>query len=398
MFSIMRSVLIFFFFTATLFPALTRAQQNGSPRVFKVGIFAPLYLDSVFNSSGQFRYSNGIPKFMAPALDFVNGVQTGLDSLPPGDNPIEAYIFDTRSYKQPLSFLVKSRKLDSLDLIISPVKDVEYRLLADFALSRHIPFISAAYPNDGGVKGNPFVVIMNSTLRAHCEAIFGFILQNHGTDKILLCRKKGQQEDRVASYLKAINEQDGKPIVNIQTLQFDSTLSSELLAKKLDSTRGNILIGGSLDENFAFGLSHACDELDEKYPITLIGMPNWDGFKSLNRKGEFANFPIYFTTPYFNSKTDAWSRMLIEGYKKKWKGYPSDMAFKGFECALLFVRMLTDHPGSFINHLNDPKYQIFTEYNFKPVNNRSESTVPDYFENKHLYFVKLLNGVASKAW
>ncbi len=374
------------------------AQTAGNTPVYRVGIFAPLYLDSVFNSSGQFRYSNSIPKFIAPAVDFINGVQVGIDSLPDGEGKVEVRIYDTKSYTQPLSVLVKSRRLDSIDLLISPVKDMEYRLLADYALKRNIPFISVAYPNDGGVTGNPFVVILNSTLRAHCEAIFSFVLQNHGTDKILLCRKKGQQEDRVASYIKAINEQDGKPLVNIQTVYFDSTISSELLAKKLDSTRGNILIGGSLDEQFAFGLSHACDELDEKYPITLIGMPNWDGFKSLNRKGEFEDFPIYFTTPYFNSKNDAYSRMLIEGYKKKWKGYPSDMAFKGFEAAQVFIRMLTEYPGSFMSQLNNPRFRLFTEYNFKPVNIRSSSTVPDYFENKHLYFVKILNGVASKAW
>jgi len=378
--------------------AFSLAQTAGNTPVYRVGIFAPLYLDSVFNSSGQFRYSNSIPKFIAPAVDFINGVQVGIDSLPDGEGKVEVRIYDTKSYTQPLSVLVKSRRLDSLDLLISPVKDMEYRLLADYALKRNIPFISVAYPNDGGVTGNPFVVILNSTLRAHCEAIFSFVLQNHGTDKILLCRKKGQQEDRVSSYIKAINEQDGKPLVNIQTVYFDSTISSELLAKKLDSTRGNILIGGSLDEQFAFGLSHACDELDEKYPITLIGMPNWDGFKSLNRKGEFEDFPIYFTTPYFNSKNDGYSRMLIEGYKKKWKGYPSDMAFKGFEAAQVFIRMLTEYPGSFMSQLNNPRFRLFTEYNFKPVNIRSTSTVPDYFENKHLYFVKILNGTASKAW
>lgn len=393
--SILTAILVIL---SACFTQASLAQQTGNTPVYRVGIFAPLYLDSVFSNSGQFRYSNGIPKFIAPALDFVNGVQIGIDSLPPGEGKVEVHIFDTKSYTLPLAVLVKSRKLDSLDLLISPVKDMEYRLLADYALKRNIPFISVAYPNDGGINGNPFVVIMNSTLRAHCEAIFSFVLQNHGTDKILLCRKKGQQEDRVASYIRTINEQDGKPLVNIQTLYFDSTISADLLAKKLDSTRGNIIIGGSLDESFAFGLSHACNELDEKYPVTLIGMPNWDGFKSLIRKGEFENFPIYFTTPYFNTKTDPHSRMLIEGYKKKWKGYPSDMAFKGFEAAQMFIQMLTEYPGSFMSQLNNPRFRLFTDYNFKPVNVRSSSTVPDYFENKHLYFVRLLNGTASKAW
>ena len=115
--------------------------------------------------------------------------------------------------------------LDSLDLIIGSVKDTDLKQLADFSLKKNIPFISATYPNDGGVTGNPFLAIMNSTLKAHCEGIYSYILQNHGTDKIILLKKPGVQEDKIVSYFKALNEQEGKPLLNIQTIHFDSTIS-----------------------------------------------------------------------------------------------------------------------------------------------------------------------------
>ena len=198
-------------------------------KTYRVGIFAPLYLDSVFSTAGNFRYTQGMPKFISSAVDFINGVQIGLDSLKLNNANVEAYIYDTKSYKAPLSSLIKNNKLDNLDLLIGPVRDFEYKQLADLALTKNIPFISAAYPNDGGITANPFVVILNSTLKAHCEAIYSFLLQDHGTDKIFLCRKKGQQEDKVAAYFKSINEQDGKPLLKIQTLNFDSTLNSDIL-------------------------------------------------------------------------------------------------------------------------------------------------------------------------
>ncbi|MES2849701.1 MAG: ABC transporter substrate-binding protein, partial [Bacteroidota bacterium] len=394
-------LLVLTFFTAIFSFQTVGAQGTDSlPKLktYHVGIFAPLYLDSVFSAAGNFRYSQGMPKFISPAVDFVNGVQLGLDSLKLTDVNIEAYIYDTKSYKEPLSALVKNKKLDNLDLLIGPVRDFEYKQLADFALAKNIPFISAAYPNDGGVTANPFVVILNSTLKAHCEAIYSFLLQDHGTDKIFLCRKKGQQEDRVASYFKAINEQDGKPLLNIQTLNFDSTLSSDILQKKLDSNRNSIIIGASLEEGFAARLAHACDDLDEEYPITLIGMPNWDGFKSLTKKGDFEGFPIYFTTPYHNYKTDMYSKMLMNGYSQKLKGKPSDMAFKGFECVQLFVNLLIKYPNDFMSHINDKSFRIYSDYNFKPVMLKKDSIMPDYFENKHLNFVKIYNGNMTKAW
>jgi hypothetical protein len=367
-------------------------------KTYRVGIFSPLYLDSVFSTAGNFRYSQGMPKFIAPAVDFINGFQIGLDSLQLDNANVEAYIYDTKSYTSSLSSLIKNKKLDQLDLLVGPVKDQEYKQLADFALAKNIPFISAAYPNDGGIKSNPFTVILNSTLRAHCEAIYAFLLQSHSTDKIFICRKKGQQEDRVAGYFKALNEQEGKPLLTIQTINFDSTISSELLQKKLDSNRQTVMIGASLDESFAANLAYACNDLHQQYPIILIGMPNWDAFKAFAKKDDFEEFPIYFTTPYYNGKGDAYSRMLIDGYKKKLKGIPSDMAFKGFECAQLFVKLLTKYPTDFMSHINDKNMKVFTDYNFKPVSIKGTSTVPDYFENKHLYFIRILNGTPSKAW
>ena len=90
-----------------------------------------------------------------------------------------------------MASLISSHALDSLQLIIGSVKDEEYGQLARFALQKNIPFISATYPNDGGITENPYLVIVNSTLKAHCEAIFSYMLQNHGSDNILHFRKPG---------------------------------------------------------------------------------------------------------------------------------------------------------------------------------------------------------------
>lgn len=368
-------------------------------KTYRIGIFAPLYLDSVFSTAGNFRYREGMPKFIMPAVDFVNGALVALDSIQPGKENIEAYVYDTKSYSLSLLSLIKSKKIDGLDLMIGSVKDFEYKQLADFALTKHIPFISATYPNDGGIANNPFVVLMNPTLKAHCEAIYGYILQNHGTDKIFLCRKKGGQEDKIAAWFKTMNEQDGKPLLNIQTINFDSSITTSLLKSKLDSNRHTVIIGGSLDENFAVNIATTCYALNELYPITLIGMPNWDGFKTLTKKTDnFDGFPIYFTTGYYNTKSDFYSKMLIDAYAKKQKGKPTDQAFKGFESTYLFTKLLTKYPHDFISHLNEKSLKVFSDFNFKPVIQKKSNSIPDYFENKHLYFIRLLNGVSYKAW
>ena len=96
---------------------------------YKIGVFAPLYLDSVF-SNNVFRYRQGIPRFIVPALDFIQGAQVALDSMPPGKDTIVTTIYDSRAYQQDIPWLIRNRKLDSLDIIIGNVKDAEFRQLA----------------------------------------------------------------------------------------------------------------------------------------------------------------------------------------------------------------------------------------------------------------------------
>ncbi len=385
--------------SVTLHAAKSYAQNDSVIKapVYKVGIFAPLYLDSVFTKN-TFRYRQSVPHFIMPAVDFVQGALFALDSLQSGQDFIDASIYDTRSFTEKIPDLILNKKLDSLQLIIGSVRDEDYIQLANFALQKNIPFISATYPNDAGITGNPFLVIMNSTLKAHCEAIYSYILQNNGTDKIYLCRQKGTQEDMVAGFFKQINEKEGKPLLPIETINLDNNVTAAFLKTKLDSNRKSVIIGASLDETFAGNIAKACFELHKTYPISLIGMPTWDNFTALYNKKDLAGFPVYYTTPFYTDKNDAFSKSLAAAYYKKYRGKPSDMAFKGFESVYLFTKLLIKNPDNFMSNINDKNAKVFCEYNFRAVKQHDDIAIPDYFENKHLYLIKILNGSISKAW
>lgn len=391
-----RVLLIFigFFFITGWAKAQTPPAAGNLLKTYRIGIFAPLYLDSVFNETG-YRYGKNFPKFTLQGLDFVQGAQIALDSLPMLFSNIDARIFDSKSMIKPVNSLIQNKELDSIDLIIGAVKDQEYFQLAGYAKQRNIPFISATYPNDGGITGNPFLIIVNSTLKAHCEAIYSHLLQNNGTDKIYLIRRPGSQENSIADNFKTINEPDGKPLLKIETINIDGDFS--ILKNKLDSNRNSVFIGGSLNETFAGELAAYSQSISKTYRIKLIGMPNWDGFKSISDNKKLKDFPVYYTTPYFNNKWDAFSKKIKDVYLKKYRGIPSDMTYKGYETVFLFSKLLSRHPNDFMNHLNEQPYKIFSEYRFKPVFTTKNAEVPDYFENKNLYLVKILNGTFTRA-
>jgi hypothetical protein len=374
-----------------------KAQPDSSAPIatYRVGIFAALYLDSVFTGTA-YRYGKTFPKFALQGLDFVQGAQIALDSMKVPNANIDVKIYDSKSYTQGINTLINNKSLDSLHIIIGSVKDQDYFQLANFARQKNIPFISATHPNDGGITANPYTVIVNPTLKAHCEAIYAFILQNHGTDKIYLVRKPGSQENNVEEHFKKINAPDGNPLLKIEVVNINEDFS--MLKNKMDSNRISIIIGGSLNETFSVSLANYVQSISDIYPVTLIGMPNWDGFGSILNNKKLKDFPVYYTSPYYNTKWDVYSKKIKEVYLKKYKGVPSDLTYKGFETAYHFTNLVSRYPTSLMNHLNDYPFRIFSDYHFKPVFLNKNKEVPDYFENKNLYFVKIMNGSFSKAW
>jgi hypothetical protein len=97
-------VTMVFFLVGYFLSGMYRAQTDSVPlmKTYRVGIFAPLYLDSIFNEEGKFRYKQGMPKFIMPGVDFINGAQIALDSIRIDSSQVNATIFDTRSYTEPI--------------------------------------------------------------------------------------------------------------------------------------------------------------------------------------------------------------------------------------------------------------------------------------------------------
>ncbi|MDQ2720185.1 MAG: ABC transporter substrate-binding protein [Bacteroidota bacterium] len=395
----MKKNILFLFTFFVLFGLPNSYAQNNivhSEKVYRVAIFAPMYLDSIFEN-GQLISQRTLPKSSMPAVEFVQGAQIAFDTLQLNGKRIEAFIYDSKSFTKSIFWLIRNKQLDSIDLIIGSVKEPDYSELAQFAVQRSIPFISATYPNDAGIKENPFTVIVNSTLKAHCEGIFSYIMQKHGTDNIYLIKKKG--DNRIDDYFKSINTADGKQLLKIKTIILDSSISSYGLRNLIDTTKPIVIIGASLDETFAKKLADACYPIQKKNPLVLVGMPNWDGFKSLVKKSAFKDFPIRYTTPHYDTKDNPFSTFFSQRYFQLYRAkQPSDMAFKGFELTYYFTRMLLDYGNNFMQHLNENNLVVFHDFNFKPVFSNKNNKVPDYYENKHLFIMEILNGEIEREW
>ena len=372
--------------------------QADSNKVHKIAIFTPLYLDSAFDEGSNYRYGKNFPKFITPGLEFYEGAIIALDSFNQEGLKLQVSVYDTRSAEESVNNLISQSKLDSVDLIIGSVNGTEYKQLADLALRKNIPFISATYPNDAGVTGNPFLVIVNSKLNTHLTSVYNYILKNYGTSRILLLRRNNPEDDRVISVFKSLNgSRDGGGVLNLNIISLNDNFTINDIQKGMDTLRNNILIAGSLDENFARNVATQAALLSAKFPVTLVGMPTWEGIRDFDRV-EYKALPIVYSSTFFNPVVDKWSMNFSNVYMKKTFSRPSDMAFKGYEITYYFIRLLEKYNRSLMTNLGDKSFRLVTEFEFRPVQWSKTATGPDYYENKRIYILKKYNGITTRLY
>jgi hypothetical protein len=362
-----------------------------------IAVFLPLYLDSAFNASGEYAYGKNFPKFLNPGLEFYEGLQLAADSLNKTGTPLNILIYDTRSEKNPVSAILQRPEFNQVELIIGQVTYGEIRVLADIARKKNIPFINTNTPNDGGVTNNPNLVILNSTLKTHIQNIYKFLQRSYSNSPIIVFRKKGVQEDVLQKYFTEIETNTTSVSLKLRYVTLNNNFTTAQLKPYLDSNRVTMCIAGSLDDQFAKQLTLQLASLNSTYPVQVMGMPTWDIFNEFKKK-DYRGLEIFYSTPFYNTKMDKISIGITNYFKNTLFSRPTDMAFRGYECLMHFGKLLIDKGPNLGSSIGEKKYKIFTDFDIQPVFLNKQSPTLDYFENRKIYFVKILDGVIKSVY
>jgi len=385
-------VLLFLPVVCCLLTVATHAQNDSGLVKHKIAIFAPLYLDSAFDQSDEYRYAKNVfPKFINPGLEFYEGSQLALDSLNKDGVPLEIFVYDTRSAKETFEQQLAKPEIQDVSLIIAHCSNNEVRLLSETAARKKIPVINATVPNDAGTVGNPYFIILNPTLRTQCEGIYRYVQKYYSINPIIVFRRKGSADDAIKNLFDEYSKSTMATPLKLRYVDLNENFTGDQLANHLDSNRNNHCIAGSLDINFGRQLTLQLASISKSYPITVIGMPTWDGIKDFS-KPEYKGIEIIYSTPFYNSKMDKVSQGISNHFSTKMYARPSDMVFRGYEVTWKFAKLLLKHSKDLASNLGSKQDKVFTDFDIQPVLNKKTLTL-DYFENKKLYFLKWQDGI-----
>ena len=370
----------------------SQAQNDSANLKHKIAIFAPLYLDSAFNATLEYKYAKDVfPKFINSGLEFYEGAQLALDSLNREGSPLEIFIYDTRSATETLEQQLAKTELAGVELIIAHCSNNEVRMLAETAAKRKIPIINTTVPNNAGTTANPFFIVLNPTLKTQCEGIYRYIQKYYSINPGIVFRRKGSADGQIKSLFDEYSKSTVSVPLKFKYVDLSENFTANDLKTYLDSTRNNLCIAGSLDMNFGRQLALELASIGKQYPITVMGMPTWDGIKEFS-KPEFKGIEIIYSTPFYHTRTDKVSQGIFAHFNTKMYARPSDMVFRGYEVTWKFAKLLLKYGKDLSSNLGNKQDKLFTDFDIQPVLNK-QTMVLDYFENKKLYFLKWQDGI-----
>jgi hypothetical protein len=356
-----------------------------------IAVFAPLYLDSAFDGTGDFAYGKSFPKFLNPGLEFYEGIQLAADSLNKTGAQIDLYVYDSRSVSGSIRSFQQKPEFSKIELIIGNVTISDVKPLAEIARSKNIPFINANLPNDGNIRNNPYYLLLNSTLKTHIEGMYKFMQKNHSLSNIIVFRKKGAQEDLLKTlFTEAESATLGVPL-KLKFINLNQNFTPDQLRPYLDSNRNNLIVASSLDIAFGKDLAKQLIFMSKIYPVQLLGMPNWDGISDF-QKPEYKGVEFIYSTPFYNAKSDKVSISITNYFRNNFYSRPTDMVFRGYETLMHFGQLLLEKGSNLSSSLGEKKYRVFTDFDIQPIFMNRQNPTLDYFENKKLYFVKMSDG------
>ncbi|MEP6513501.1 MAG: ABC transporter substrate-binding protein [Parafilimonas sp.] len=362
-----------------------------STRPVRIAVLAPLYLDSAFYGNTYNLGKSNIPKFFMPGLEFYDGVMMAVDSLNKEKEPAEIWIYDTRKKGQTIQSITAEMQKQKISMVLASVTNpAEQKTLSDFSFNNSVPVISATYPNDASLSGNPFFIMINSTWKTHADAVYKYVQQNYYNKNIFLITKTGTLENKILNRFNELKKTGRFPIA-YSVMLLNDDFSEEDILPHLDSTKQNVIICGTLDEDFGRNLIRVLNDAQSYNNTVAIGTPTWNGMAGTSGSA-CSNIQLIITTPF--NYVHGYSRLntLSANYKAKYYARPSDMAYRGFESMYHFTKLLIYNKSNFINKVSDTSFKIINDFKIEPVRLSSNTFVPDYLENKKIYFIKVVHG------
>ena len=346
---------------------------------YNVGLFLPFHFEGLdqLNIDELVMNKQDFPESEQLALDIYDGLKQAADSLKTTDFSIDFKLYDSGDIDSLVIVkLIKTEEFKNLDLIIGPLYNSPFKIVAAEAKKYQIPCVSPLTQQNKVLFDNVFtskLIPSNNTL---LQGLADYCADSLGKENIVLVNSSNLKDLQNIKAFKSYYNQKVK-----DTLTEVKGIIGAKVAYKTDKINYYIL----LTENEAF-ISDFLTQLnifsDKKENLRVIGLRKWINYDNLDLE-YFNKFSFTCAAPYFVEEGKPFVQKLNTTYIQKNNCNAGDYYYLATDAGLYYFNLLKQTGGSFSAVLDDlPKKGSCINFNFTHPNNSTG------FENQSVQIIR----------
>jgi LysM repeat protein len=377
-----------------------------------VGVLLPFYLDenarrTEIDSSRWVKGKRTYKVIYKPeewifsrSLGFVEmyqGILLAADTLRSLGLDINLSVFDIKSDSLEITRLIRSGRLDRMDLIIGPVYSGNLSIVASYARMFDIPVVSPVpLTNNHALRDNPSLFMASSSIEVAQNMLAREISRYYDHNIVFIhTDSAGIDQDVInfknhifseLSYKLAYDQIKFKELIFYSRSVFGND-SINRLGHALSENTGNIIVIASEEAPVVSETLIDIHALSKKFDLKVFGYPSIRGLDNLDPKYLF-ELDLMIYSPYWIDYSKSDIKQFNADFRRKFFTEPSELsyAWQGYDIAYYFISGLAIYGKRFIENpeIHNPDL-LQTEFDFR------RKTIADGFENQKMFPIRYSN-------
>jgi len=313
--------------------------------------------------------------------DYYEGALLAIDSIKKlGLGSLEIFTYDTREDSVTVSKILSKPEMLEMDLIIGPFFRSNLRQVAAFSKKHNIPHVSPVNPHNEILSGNNQVLKVIPSMDVQMDLLGKVVADSFATANIFIVYNE-RESDSIFAKIFYSSIKKNCPQCKLDYFCYSQKGLKGLEARfSADSTNFVAII--SNNQVFVSNLVTMLNLRTDKYPLVVMGMPQWRAFSNIELEYlQKLNLHL-FTNGFVDYKSPVVKDFLYK-YHNRYFRDPGRYAFIGYDVTLYFLRNLLLHGPSF-NMSKETERGTSLVFSFEKRENKA-------WENRFVNVYKLVN-------
>ena len=317
-----------------------------------ISLLIPFKLDEVNLKSMS---KADVEKYAMP-IDFYQGFKLGLDSVAASGLNFKLNVFDTQDDNAHIGSLYKIDNFRKSNLVIGPVFPEGIKYFTNYSKLNNVAVVSPLAASSPSDFNNPNLISIVGNIDLHAKKLATYIskIYNPANTIIVIINPHKTDDEQFASpFRKYFSTQTTNKFI---VQEYASSFAFET---KMIKGKQYAVIVTSSDRAFVLPTIEKLYKLKNLqaggYALNLFGHPVWSKQNYPADKLQDLNTIISSTykVDYRNSNVIN----FVKSYRKKYGFEPGEYAFKGFDEAFYFGKLMASYGEDYLQYLSKEKYK-----------------------------------------